>query len=644
VAGEGQRASIRHVAALDGARGLAVAGVLLFHGGHLLGGYLGVDFFFVLSGFLITSLLLAESGRTGRVGLGGFWSRRARRLLPALVVLMIGVALYSVTIAKPSELAQIRGDAFATLAYGANWRAIYEHQSYWAIFTAPSPLNQTWSLAIEEQFYLVWPLVFAGLLAWRKRAAPAAVLITALALAAVSSVLMIVLYDPASSSRVYYGTDTRAASILFGAALAALLAMRGPARGRRARVALEVVGIAGAVALAIAWTRLNGQSARLYHGGFLMCGLAATALIAAAVHPEPGPIARVLSVRPLCALGLISYGVYLYHWPIDIVADQQRIGLRGWPLFAVQTAITLAAAIVSYHLVEQPVRRGAISSAQLRRLTPAIAIGLAVVLFATTLGARSPASAGAASYNLPLLAATVARTKASPGAERIMVVGDSVADVMAGAMKQVEVQPPIAVFDVATAGCSFPTGITSVRVHLRGGGTDVRQGYSCDPTWEAGAIRQFRHQVVVWMVSNPWQEVRYQGRWISPCSAAYSALYRRNLRQEVAKLSAGGARVVVTTTAYWRPTAVSPYAGVEDLPRLDHDTDCDNAIRHAVAAGTGARLVDLFGYTCPAGRCRAQQDGVTLRPDGLHYLGRSGPIVAKWLVDQIDRGVETAHG
>src|SRR6476469_4184735 len=119
--------AIPHISALDGARGLAVAGVLLFHGGHLIGGYLGVDFFFTLSGFLITSLLLAESNRTGSVGLGGFWTRRARRLLPALAVLMVGVALYAAVLAKPVELAQIRGDAFATLAYVANWRAVYAH-------------------------------------------------------------------------------------------------------------------------------------------------------------------------------------------------------------------------------------------------------------------------------------------------------------------------------------------------------------------------------------------------------------------------------------------------------------------------------------------------------------------------------------
>jgi peptidoglycan/LPS O-acetylase OafA/YrhL len=203
VEGEGRRtAAIPHISALDGARGLAVAGVLLFHGGHLMGGYLGVDFFFTLSGFLITSLLLAESSRTGGIGLGGFWARRARRLLPALAVLMVGVAVYAVVLAKPEELTQIRGDAFATLGYVANWRQVFAHADYFALFNTPSPLNHTWSLAIEEQFYVIWPLLFVALLARFKRDAPKAVLVTSLALAAVSSVLMIVLYDPATNNRV----------------------------------------------------------------------------------------------------------------------------------------------------------------------------------------------------------------------------------------------------------------------------------------------------------------------------------------------------------------------------------------------------------------------------------------------------------
>ncbi len=352
--------SLPHVDALDGLRGLAVAGVLLFHGGHLTGGYLGVDLFFVLSGFLITSLLLVEGRDREHIALGSFWARRARRLLPALGGLIVGVAVYCVVFAQPSELSRIRGDAFATVAYVANWHSIATGTDYWALFRTPSPLEHTWSLAIEEQFYLVWPLVFVGLLAWWKRRTPQAVLVVALVGAVASTLLMVALYSPSDASRVYYGTDTRATGILLGAALAALLAIRGPARSHTARVTIEVAGWVGFVVLALAWTQLSGESETLYRGGFLVCGLAAILVIATAVHPNRLLLGSALGFRPLCLLGIISYGLYLWHWPVDLVLDADRTGIDGWPLFAVQTAVAIGIAVVSYRWLERPIRRGAL--------------------------------------------------------------------------------------------------------------------------------------------------------------------------------------------------------------------------------------------------------------------------------------------
>jgi peptidoglycan/LPS O-acetylase OafA/YrhL len=618
------RPPIAHVSALDGGRGLAVAGVLLFHGGHLRGGYLGVDFFFTLSGFLITSLLLAESSRTGSIGLGGFWARRARRLLPALAVLMIGVALYSVALAKPSELAQIRSDALATLGYVANWRAVFSPLDYWALFRAPSPLNHTWSLAIEEQFYVIWPLAFVGLLAWWKRNTPKAVLVTSLALAAVSSLLMIVLYDPLDTNRAYFGTDTRATAILLGAALAAWLAIRGPATQRNSRIAIEVAGLAGAATLALAWTRLDGQSSTLYRGGFLLCGLAATAVIAAAVHPERGPLARVLSWRPLCALGLISYGVYLYHWPIDIVLNEQRAHLHGWPLFAVQTIVTLALATASYRLIEMPIRRGAFTSIQLRRLTPAIALTLVIVLIAATTGARSVITAAPTEGPRAILAAALARRAAPADAQRIMIVGNSVAYLLGVAFQKVHTKPPIAVFNAAVPACVFPPDISAPRISTRAGIVDRAP---CHPDWEAGAIERFLPDVVFWVVSDAANGgLKYRGHSVKACSEPYDSIYQRSLRKEVATLGARGAHVVVTTEAYPR------YVGAENADRV---TDCDNWLRRKVAAVTGAQLVDLARYICPRSNCRVTQDGITLRPDGQHYDGPGGEIVARWLLGQV---------
>ena len=225
----------------------------------------------MLSGFLITSLLLAEARDRGRIALGAFWIRRARRLLPALVCVLAAVAVYARLLAKPDELATIRGDALATIGYFANWRAIFTSRDYWSLFRSPSPLDHTWSLAIEEQFYLVWPLLVVAVVhGCRGRVAAQRLLVTSIALAIVSLTWTLVIFDPANPSRVYYGTDTRLASILVGAALAAWLALRGPLRSPNG--VLEAVAIGALVLLAIAWTRLDGLLRHLVPGWFVRVG------------------------------------------------------------------------------------------------------------------------------------------------------------------------------------------------------------------------------------------------------------------------------------------------------------------------------------------------------------------------------------
>ena len=395
------RPGIGYVPALDGMRGLAVMAVLAFHGGMpwARGGFLGVDAFFVLSGYLITSLLLAEWEQTGRIALGTFWARRARRLLPALLLMVAVVTLGARTLLPPEEVRLLRGDGLAALFYVANWRMILRGGDYFAQTASPSPLEHTWSLGIEEQFYLVWPLLMAGLLAGTlavaaRRAALAHAIVLCAIGAAVSTVLLATLYRPDDPGRAYYGTDTRGASLLIGAGLAVLLARRWPdgdglgrqrVSSRLARTALGACAGLAVLGLAWAWSHASGGDARLYRGGLLMVAVAVAVLLAHVVLVPRGWSARVLAVAPLVLVGRISYGIYLWHWPTFIALNSDRTGRQGTELFMLRCLVTLGVAALSYVLVERPIRQGGL----LRR--PWVAAnsvaGLAVVACVGTVAA-----------------------------------------------------------------------------------------------------------------------------------------------------------------------------------------------------------------------------------------------------------------
>jgi peptidoglycan/LPS O-acetylase OafA/YrhL len=635
---------IQHQPALDGLRGVAVAGVLLFHAGHLRGGYLGVDAFFVLSGFLITTLLLVEHDRTGKVGLGAFWSRRARRLLPALLAMLAFVALYAAVIADATERVSIRTDALATLGYVANWHAIFSGTDYWALFRSPSPLEHTWSLAIEEQFYLLWPLLVVAVAATPKR-----VLGLATGLAIASFVWMQFLYDPASPSRVYYGTDTRLVSILIGAGLAALAIMRGPVRHAATRAALEVAAWVALVVLFYAWTAINGSATRLYRGGLLLTAIAVAVVIAAAVHPRPGLVNRLLSFRPLCALGLISYGVYLWHWPVYVWLDEQRTDLGGWTLVAVRVAVTVVVATLSFFLLEQPIRHGAISARTWRPALPALAGGLVLVVVVATASQSSPdrirpdpirAAAPIPRSHphavaLPPGSPTPPTSAVAAAVQRVLVVGNSVAFYLAAdGVERVPTSPRIDVLNRGQIGC------TILRVqHWRAANGQVEQvpiSY-CKDDWSLAA-RVFRPDVVIVAFAEPTDvDAEIDGAWSSPCEPLYESKLEAELHASVQMFAANGARVVLTTAAY----AGLPY---KTAAWFRHN-DCQNTvIREVAASEPAARLADVFAWYCPrlGDECRSRVDGAELRPDGVHFRGAGAEIVARRILDVAGVKVATA--
>jgi peptidoglycan/LPS O-acetylase OafA/YrhL len=360
----------RHLPALDGLRAVAVLAVVAYHLGFswARGGYLGVDLFFVLSGFLITSLLLEEHDETGTIRLAKFWGRRARRLLPALFVMVAAVMVFVVAEGRYGhsdfiaaiDLSSLRNEAWATLLYVANWQLVLSQHSYFAQFAAPSPLQHTWSLAIEEQFYLVWPFVTFGLVAKGLRERRWLGVTTSGLIAVGSTVLMAVLFQPgADPSRIYYGTDTRLGDLAIGALLAWLTARRPDTPASLAR-ALRVAGpiaFAGVLGLMVVAGNSSGiPSAFMFQGGFLASAIL-SAVVLADVRAAGSWLGSALSWRPLVAIGLVSYGIYLWHWPVIVLCTSVTSGLTGASLLVLRLALIAVLVVASYFLIELPVRR-----------------------------------------------------------------------------------------------------------------------------------------------------------------------------------------------------------------------------------------------------------------------------------------------
>jgi peptidoglycan/LPS O-acetylase OafA/YrhL len=337
---------------LDGVRAIAVAAVFVYHAriDWLPGGFLGVDLFFVLSGYLITSLLLVEWEARNRIDLRRFWLRRARRLLPALVVVVLATLVLASIFAR-QDLAQTRSDAISSLLYYTNWHEIIANHSYFNLRGNPSLLQHTWSLAIEEQFYIVWPLLLVpGLVLVGRKRLPMIVI----AGIAASAALMWILYNPSDPTRVWNGTDTRAFLLLMGI----LLALVWPyvERLRHSLPLLELFGVAALVGTVLLFLQMHDYDPTLWRGGDLAAAFCFVVLIGAVAHPGTG-LGQALGVAPLRWIGERSYGIYLWHWPIIVLVA--GVNARPSPgIVAAEAAVVIAAAALSYRYVEEPIRRG----------------------------------------------------------------------------------------------------------------------------------------------------------------------------------------------------------------------------------------------------------------------------------------------
>ncbi|MGD0391889.1 MAG: acyltransferase family protein [Acidimicrobiales bacterium] len=697
-----RRTELPYSPGLDGIRAFAVLAVIAYHNPFtwLPGGYYGVDAFFVLSGYLITSLLLAEWRGAGTVRLGAFWARRARRLLPAVLVLVLVIGVVAAVWPASFDATNLLSQSLATVGYSANWYYTTTHVTYFTASAAPSPLLHTWSLAIEEQFYLVWPLVVLTVLGgWRRhgrrRAGPDAaggtgvddgnrgsaadsasdawqrrrlrvLLYISVFGAAGSAILMAAVSSDANGiNRAYYGTDTRAQGLLVGAALATAFTLLGRGRARSGQVGWAAIGFVGAAAVGVMWARVPEASWLAFHGGFLLVSMACAAVVASVVKAPTGAVPRLLATWPLRSLGRISYGVYLWYWPVLLVVSQQRTGLGLWPLFAWRVTITVALAAISYFVVEQPIRRGALPW---RRALVAAPLAAGLVFGVAALG-TSVASAALVRPGSALASDTVstrggdaAGLVVSGGQEvKVLLVGDSMAGTLGVGLAAEAPRYGLQFMNDGTPQCSLSMDQEFQVLWYR-----LAPAPPCKPGDPDALFQRWRQivdaynpDVVVYLGRGEQFDQEVGGRWGHLGQRWFDEWVASRFRQAVGVLGSSGAAVVLMLPPASDSGESTHSVAVEDQPErvtIDSSIIGDIAAQAEAAADptagggladrprstpqlsaaslnrTGPSSVTTFNLAAlvsPGNRFASSIGGTLMRcSDGVHFTTAAGQVVA----------------
>jgi len=677
------------VPGLDGLRALSVLGVMMYHGGALSGGFLTIDVFFVLSGFLITSLLVGEWATRMTIRLGQFWTRRARRLLPALLVMLVGVAIYARVFATPGEFVNLRLDSLSTLFYVSNWHFIFGNSNYFDFTAQTSPLAHMWSLSIEEQFYIIWPPVVLVMLRLGRRLRPSRrlwpVLATAVVGALGSALEMALLYRHGTSvMRIYEGTDTRSQDILVGASLAVGMAiwaqhrrvvdeggkpersshrarphpsagaagsipppsLRRDFQRRRGsgiklisaweiespmmRLVYQVLGWSALAVCLLLWSRLTQPTAFLFEGGYLLFALGVALVIFVTITAQLASLSRALGNPVFRYVGKISYGTYLWHFPLFDFLDATRLHLLGYPLLAVRMATTLLVATGSYYLVEEPVRRGRMRSlTEWKAWLATSGAFLGVVL--VTVVATLPSTAEAAG-NVRVVGAQYTGPPV-----KVAILGDSVAWRMGFAMLGSQPQDTydVNIDNGAILGC----GVVRSSEYIEHG-IVYNTAPACNtatptldqwPTLWRGDIEEFRPNVVV-VLAGRWEvhDRLINGQWVHIGEPKFDADLKQSLEQAVqVGTSEGALMVLMTSPCFDSGEQPNGQPWPEDsTTRLDEY----NAMVRQVAAEYPAtvQVYDLGAQLCPGGVFTSTFDGVQVRDgDGVHIAPT--PAAGQWL-------------
>lgn len=618
-----------HRPALDGIRALAIVLVMIYHATaqQPRGGFFSVDVFFVLSGYLIAGLLIKEDWTWGSIDLVGFYVRRARRLLPGLIAAVVGIAAVCPRVLSDQAVASMRGDGLATIFYVANWRFIATGDSYFAQFGDPSPYRHMWTLAIEEQFYLILPVLLIALIAIT-RAHLKAITASLIALAAASAVWMTMLYQPGEdSSRIYYGTDTRAQDLLLGSALACGMTFINKRSALRRQGLLTAIGCTGLAVMIIWFASFAEDDSFTYTGGFFVFVLSACALIASVELHQTGPLAKVFGYGPWSWIGKISYGLYLWHWPVFLVL--KHTPLTGVVLFVVEFALSFALGALSFYLLEQPIRRHGLRPAIGR--TRAIAVGFLSL----------PVTAVISLLLTPVVAASLVVTakpgqgsdigKANAAANlKVLVLGDSVGFSLGYAFDQADF-PAVEVTGDVIFGC----GTAEQHLALNGVPQPPDPGTCQDvfSKWSADVAAK-RPDVVLWSLGG-WEVYDHviDGRILTVGSAPYAAYLTQRLDLGLSQL--GSTKVVIPDVAcYAQPSFV---VRGQDMAPNRNDPARAAAINEILRSFAAAhprqvRIFDVAGHLCRAGKPRTKIDGVQVRSDGVHYTADGARLFWSWIM------------
>ena len=618
---DGLTHSLTYEPALDGIRALAVAMVVAFHFGlrGFNGGFLGVDVFFGLSGYLITTLLLREHAASGSIKLRAFWLRRFRRLLPGLLVMVVVSIAISWLVFPPSYFPSLGRDALAAIFYFTNWHLIGIRASYFNASIAPTIVTHTWSLSIEEQFYWVWPLLLLIVLRIRQ----SGVALISILGAVSSAILMAMLVGERSFARLYFGTDTHVQGLLLGAAAACLVSYLENRRGEVLQTFQRFatpIGLLGLLGILVIASTVNGWSRFLFQGGFFLFGFCVASLIVA-LHINPDSfVAKGFGLRPMAYIGRISYSVYLWHYPVFTLITHYRTGVDGFVLFGLRLIITLVMSLVSYYYVELPIRRREFS-VQWRSVVPRSALVVAVAMGTWVVGTRASRVPG---YPVTL--------PPNPGATvKSLTIGDSGIMTFSWASLAQRAQAGVDDYSDAAYGCGLVGGTYPIFKGSRSvQNPDCRMRFDGNwplrRTWSNDIAN--RHPDVVVVAAGRWEA--HNQKIFRNIFSINDASFRKMITKSldiirVASDAVGSSVLLVTTPcAHSGETAWGNYYVADTPARINAYNDL---IRH-YAEKYHIALYDLGGKACPGGKFSYFIDGFMVRaPDGFHYSNGAGPVL-----------------